>query len=33
MLLENQGVPAKDFEAHIDALVRDMNPRILWDEA
>ena len=33
MLLENQGVPVKDFEAHIDALVRDINPRILWDEA
>jgi predicted DNA-binding mobile mystery protein A len=33
MLLENQGVPVKDFEAHIDALARDMNPRILWDEA
>ncbi|MFI5023496.1 MAG: mobile mystery protein A [Alphaproteobacteria bacterium] len=33
LLLESQGVPAKDFEAHIDAFVRDMNPRILWDEA
>lgn len=33
MLLEKQEVPGKDFEARIDALVRDMNPRILWDEA
>jgi|ERR1700688_2971811 len=33
MLLENQSVPPKDFEAHIDAFVRDMNPRILWDDS
>jgi predicted DNA-binding mobile mystery protein A len=33
MLLEDQSVPAKDFEARIDALARDMNPRALWDDA
>jgi predicted DNA-binding mobile mystery protein A len=33
LLLESQGVPAKDFEAHVDAFVRDMNPRILWDDS
>lgn len=33
MLLEDQSVPAKDFEARIDALARDMNPRTLWDDA
>ena len=33
MLLENQGMPAKDSEAHVDAFVRDMNPRILWDDS
>jgi predicted DNA-binding mobile mystery protein A len=33
MLIEDQSVPAKDFEERIDALARDMNPRALWDEA
>jgi predicted DNA-binding mobile mystery protein A len=33
MLLEDQSVPAKDFDARIDALARDMNPRALWDDA
>jgi predicted DNA-binding mobile mystery protein A len=33
MLLEDQGVPAKDVEARIDALARDMNQRALWDDA
>jgi predicted DNA-binding mobile mystery protein A len=33
MLLEDQSVPAKGFEARIDALARDMNPRTLWDDA
>lgn len=33
MLLEDQSVPAKDFDARIDALARDMNPRTLWDDA
>jgi hypothetical protein len=33
MQLEDQGVPAKDFEARIDALARDTNPRKLWDDA
>ncbi len=33
MLLEDQGVPAKDVDARIDALARDMNPRALWDDA
>lgn len=32
MLLEDQGVPAKDFEERIDAIARDMNPRALWDD-
>lgn len=32
MLLEDQGVPTKDFEARIEALARDINPRKLWDE-
>ena len=32
MLLEDQSVPAKDFEERIDALARDMNPRALWDD-
>ena len=32
MALENQAVPAEDFEARIDALARDLNPRRLWDE-
>jgi predicted DNA-binding mobile mystery protein A len=33
MLLEDQSVAAKDSDAHIDALARDMNPRALWDDA
>jgi predicted DNA-binding mobile mystery protein A len=33
MLLEDQAVPAKDFDKRIDALARDMNPRALWDDA
>jgi hypothetical protein len=33
MLPENQSVPAKDFEARIDALARDLTPRALWDDA
>jgi predicted DNA-binding mobile mystery protein A len=33
ILLKDQSVPAKDFEARIDAIARDMNPRILWDDA
>jgi predicted DNA-binding mobile mystery protein A len=33
MLLEDQSVPAKDFDTRIDALARDMNPRALWDDA
>jgi predicted DNA-binding mobile mystery protein A len=33
MLLEDQSVPAKDFDARIDAIARDMNPRTLWDDA
>jgi len=31
MLLENQQSTAADLEAQIDAYVRDMNPRTLWD--
>jgi predicted DNA-binding mobile mystery protein A len=33
MRLENQSVPAEDFEARIEALARDVSPRTLWDEA
>ncbi|HEY1722554.1 MAG TPA: mobile mystery protein A [Magnetospirillaceae bacterium] len=32
MALENQAVPDKSFEARIDAIVRDMNPRAIWNE-
>ena len=32
MLLENQTVPAKDFEARAEALARDLSPRALWDD-
>ena len=32
MLLEAQQVSAKDFEARLDELVRDINPRVFWDE-
>ncbi len=31
MLLENQQAKPADLEAQIDAYVRDMNPRTLWD--
>jgi predicted DNA-binding mobile mystery protein A len=31
MLLENQQSKAADLETQIDAYVRDMNPRTLWD--
>jgi hypothetical protein len=33
MTLEDQAVPAADFEARLDALARDINPRKPWDEA
>ncbi len=33
MRLENQGVPAEEFETRLDALARDVKPRTLWDEA
>jgi predicted DNA-binding mobile mystery protein A len=32
MSLEDQSVPAREFEARIDALARDMSPRALWDD-
>lgn len=32
MSLENQAVAAKDFEPQLDAFIRDLNPRALWDE-
>lgn len=32
MLLENQKVPTKDFEARLDELARDIKPRTLWDD-
>lgn len=32
MLIENQSVPTEDFESRIDALIRDMNTRTLWNE-
>lgn len=32
MLLEDQSVPAQEFEGRIDALARDINPRALWDD-
>jgi predicted DNA-binding mobile mystery protein A len=32
MLLENQSVPAKDFEKRIEALANDIKPSGLWDE-
>ena len=32
MLLEDQAVPAKDFEARAEALARDLSPRALWDD-
>jgi predicted DNA-binding mobile mystery protein A len=32
MMIENQRVPAKDFEARLDELARDIKPRTLWDD-
>jgi predicted DNA-binding mobile mystery protein A len=32
MALENQSVSDKAFEARIDTLIREMNPRAIWDE-
>jgi predicted DNA-binding mobile mystery protein A len=32
MLLENQGLPRKEFEARVNALAQGMKPRTLWDE-
>ena len=32
MLLEQQQLPADDFEARVEALARDIDPRELWDE-
>jgi len=32
MRLEDQAVSPKDFDASLDALTRDLNPRDLWDE-
>ena len=32
MLLENQKVPEKDFEARLDELARDIKLRTLWDD-
>ena len=31
MLLEDQGVRAKDDEARLDEIVRETNPRLFWD--
>jgi len=31
MLLENQRVEERDFEARLDEIVRDTNPRLFWD--
>ena len=31
MLLENQKVEERDFEARLDEIVRDTNPRLFWD--
>lgn len=31
MLLENQKVDERDFEARLDEIVRDTNPRLFWD--
>lgn len=33
MLLEQQQLPAADFEARVEALVDDIDPRALWDDA
>jgi len=32
MLLENQKVEGNDFEKRVDEFVREMNPRLVWDE-
>ena len=32
MSLEDQSVPAREFESRIDALARDLSPRALWDD-
>lgn len=32
MSLEDQAVDETDFEAQIDEMVRDINPRLLWDD-
>lgn len=32
MTIENQSVSAADFESRIESLIRDMNPRTLWNE-
>lgn len=32
MLLENQKVDVNDFEERVDEFVREMNPRLVWDE-
>lgn len=31
MLLENQKVEERDFEARLDEIVRETNPRLFWD--
>ncbi len=31
MLLENQQVEERDFEVHLDEIVRETNPRLFWD--
>ena len=31
MLLENQKVEERDFEARLDDIVRETNPRLFWD--
>lgn len=32
MMLEDQAVSAEESEAQLDAFIREMNPRRLWDE-
>lgn len=31
MLLEDQAVPAEDFESRLDDIIRETNPRLFWD--
>ena len=31
MLLEDQAVPAEDFETRLDEIIRETNPRLFWD--